>query len=124
MTLHQYAIKIGAKFIYASSGATYGLGEIGFDDIRGLPSASSQEGWQVDPEPEENLRHDELEAAIDWLFAIYDNSNIPEIALLFFAGHGLRQVKGRLTQGFLATSRANPSPAGTSELTLDERCGF
>ena len=91
------------------------LREIGFDDIRGLPSASSQEGWQVDPEPEENLRHDELEAAIDWLFAIDDNSNIPEIALLFFAGHGLRQVKGRLTQGFLATSRANPTAASTEK---------
>ncbi|QIZ72928.1 nSTAND1 domain-containing NTPase [Oxynema aestuarii] len=95
------------------------LREIGFDDIRGLPVVSTLEAWQVDAgedaEKPKQLCHDELERAIDWLFAIDDNSNIPETALLFFAGHGLRQVKGRFTQGFLATSRANPENNSTEK---------
>ncbi|MEB3825980.1 nSTAND1 domain-containing NTPase, partial [Phormidium sp. CCY1219] len=101
------------------------LREIGFDDIRRLPSASHPplskgglggdwEAWQVDSQKQ--LCHHELEQAIDWLFAISEpEKQPPEIALLFFAGHGLRQVKGHLTQGFLATSRANPESNSTEK---------
>ena len=32
MRLIEYSVKVGASFIYASSAATYGLGEKGFDD--------------------------------------------------------------------------------------------
>ncbi|MBO5713454.1 MAG: NAD-dependent epimerase/dehydratase family protein, partial [Clostridia bacterium] len=32
ISLYEYALKVGASFIYASSAATYGLGERGFSD--------------------------------------------------------------------------------------------
>ncbi|MCT7991090.1 nSTAND1 domain-containing NTPase [Laspinema olomoucense] len=84
------------------------LHEMGFDEIRGLPSPRGETGLWVDPGRDSKVSKDELENDIDWLFAIEDNSNIPEIALLFFAGHGLRYVKGSKSKGFLATSSANP----------------
>ncbi|MCT7978454.1 nSTAND1 domain-containing NTPase, partial [Laspinema olomoucense] len=84
------------------------LHEMGFDEIRGLPSPRGETGLWVDPGRDSKVSKDELENDIDWLFAIEDSSNIPEVALLFFAGHGLRYVKGRKSQGFLATSSANP----------------
>ncbi|WP_254568137.1 caspase family protein [Oscillatoria sp. HE19RPO] len=83
-----------------------GLREIGFDEIRGLPSAPPETGLWVDPE--NKLLSKELENAIEWLFAIdEDKSNIPETALLFFAGHGLRYEKGNRSKGFLATSNSS-----------------
>jgi ABC-type oligopeptide transport system ATPase subunit len=50
-----------------------------------------------------------LEAAIDQLFnPKTDNlENIPETALLFFSGHGLRRTVG-IAEGYLATSDVNP----------------
>ncbi|HIK10529.1 MAG TPA: caspase family protein [Oscillatoriaceae cyanobacterium M33_DOE_052] len=63
------------------------LREIGFDEIRGLPSpATSEAGLWVDPNPDRQVSSRELENAIEWLFAIgEDKSNIPETAFLFFA---------------------------------------
>ena len=50
----------------------------------------------------------ELEAAIIRLF--YPEGNrIPQTALLFFSGHGLRESFGPLTEGYLATSDATPA---------------
>lgn len=50
-----------------------------------------------------------LEAAINQLFnpATGNENNIPETALLFFAGHGLRRTVG-ISEGYLATSDVNP----------------
>ncbi|MCT7957532.1 nSTAND1 domain-containing NTPase, partial [Laspinema palackyanum] len=78
--------------------------ELGFE-VTGLPAASTQEAWRV--HPEKQLLTHELENAITNLFALDANVSIPETALLFFAGHGLRKVKGNLTKGFLATSRVD-----------------
>ncbi|MBO0351109.1 caspase family protein, partial [Phormidium pseudopriestleyi FRX01] len=78
--------------------------ELGFE-VTGLPCASTQEAWRV--HPEKHLLTHELEDAITNLFALDANISIPETALLFFAGHGLRKVKGTLTKGFLATSRVD-----------------
>lgn len=51
-----------------------------------------------------------LEVAINQLFnpATDNENNIPETALLFFAGHGLRRTVG-ISEGYLATSDVNPS---------------
>jgi uncharacterized caspase-like protein len=48
-----------------------------------------------------------LEAAIAQLFNPSGKS-IPDTALLFFAGHGLRKAQGEVTEGFLATSDVKP----------------
>jgi GTPase SAR1 family protein len=81
--------------------------QAGFE-VRGLPSASSQNYWQVDPT--QQLQTSELKNAIIDLFALKETSNrvtIPDTALLFFSGHGLRCDNGRLTTGYLATSRVD-----------------
>jgi WD40 repeat protein/energy-coupling factor transporter ATP-binding protein EcfA2 len=56
-----------------------------------------------------------LEAAINQLFNPDTNNEntIPETALLFFAGHGLRRTVG-ISEGYLATSDVNPG---------ENRCG-
>ncbi|HLP90765.1 MAG TPA: caspase family protein [Nostocaceae cyanobacterium] len=48
----------------------------------------------------------QLEEAIVQLFKP-EGQNIPDTALLYFSGHGLRKTKG-IQQGFLATSDVNP----------------
>jgi hypothetical protein len=45
-------------------------------------------------------------------------SSIPEMALLFFSGHGLRKEKNGITEGFLAASDTN-SNAGNLGISLD-----
>ncbi|MEO1186384.1 MAG: caspase family protein [Cyanobacteria bacterium J06636_27] len=47
-----------------------------------------------------------LEDAIVQLFM--PEGNPPDTALLYFSGHGLRKSKGRIQEGFLATSDVNP----------------
>ncbi|MCL1474345.1 eIF2A-related protein [Argonema antarcticum] len=53
------------------------------------------------------IETDELQAAIRQLFCPQGNT-IPDTALLFFAGHGLRKNQDGATEGFLATSEASP----------------
>ncbi len=53
------------------------------------------------------LKGADLQAAIRQLFCPQSNS-IPDTALLFFAGHGLRRNQDGETEGFLATSEASP----------------
>ena len=48
----------------------------------------------------------ELEDAIVQLFT--PDGKPPDTALLYFSGHGLRKSKGRIQEGFLASSDANP----------------
>ncbi|NJL61102.1 MAG: hypothetical protein HC903_03770 [Methylacidiphilales bacterium] len=49
----------------------------------------------------------QLEDAIAQLFKP-EGRNIPDTALLYFSGHGLRKSRGGIHQGFLATSDVNP----------------
>lgn len=58
-------------------------------------------------DPKKSLRTADLQAAIRQLFCPQGNS-IPDTALLFFAGHGLRRNQDGETEGFLATSEASP----------------
>jgi uncharacterized caspase-like protein len=78
--------------------------------VRRLPEVYHQEGKRgVDPNPAPaNLvTMTVLETAIAELFNPPGRS-IPDTALLFFAGHGLRKEQGGVTEGFLATSDAKP----------------
>ncbi|MBW4617266.1 MAG: SUMF1/EgtB/PvdO family nonheme iron enzyme [Desmonostoc vinosum HA7617-LM4] len=53
------------------------------------------------------VKFDTLEDAIVQLFNPV-GKNIPETALLYFIGHGLRKNRGGVTEGFLATSDVDP----------------
>jgi WD40 repeat protein len=78
--------------------------------VRRLPEVYHQEGKRgVDPNPAPaNLvTMTVLETAIAELFNPPGRS-IPDTALLFFAGHGLRKEQGGVTEGFLATSDTKP----------------
>jgi hypothetical protein len=78
--------------------------------VQRLPEVYSLEGTRgVDPNPTpQNLvTVPILEAAIAQLFNPSGKS-IPDTALLFFAGHGLRKAQADVTEGFLATSDVNP----------------
>jgi WD40 repeat protein len=78
--------------------------------VQRLPELYSPEGKRgVDPSPPpQNLvTVPILEEAIAQLFNPSGKS-IPDTALLFFAGHGLRKAQGDVTEGFLATSDVNP----------------
>ncbi|HEY9800844.1 MAG TPA: caspase family protein [Leptolyngbyaceae cyanobacterium] len=53
------------------------------------------------------VKSDTLEDAIIQLFNPV-GQNVPETALLYFIGHGLRKNRGGVTEGFLATSDVDP----------------
>jgi hypothetical protein len=57
--------------------------------------------------PKKIVKAEELKEAITNLFRP-KSERTPETALLFFAGHGLRNTKGEKPEGYLATSDANP----------------
>ena len=78
--------------------------------VRRLPEVDIPEGKRgVDPNPAPDflVTLPVLERAIAQLFNPPGKS-IPDTAVLFFAGHGLRKQQGEVTEGFLATSDANP----------------
>ncbi|MEW6496292.1 MAG: caspase family protein, partial [Cyanobacteriota bacterium] len=78
--------------------------------VQRLPEVYFPEGKRgVDrnPAPQNLVTVPILEEAIAQLFNPSGKS-IPDTALLFFAGHGLRKVQGDVTEGFLATSDVNP----------------
>lgn len=78
--------------------------------VRRLPQVYNQDGKpQVDrnPEPQKLVRGTELEEAIALLFNP-PGRHIPDTAILFFAGHGLRKHQGGVSEGFLATSDVFP----------------
>jgi len=75
--------------------------------VRRLPVTKPGEKEFVDPE--QMLTAAQLKDAIIQLFTP-ESDNRPTTALLFFAGHGLRQkINKDHYQGFLATSEANPN---------------
>jgi hypothetical protein len=78
----------------------------GFTSVRRLPEVESEGTIRVGQKTKVTLN--ELEEAIGQLFNP-SGQNLPETALLFFSGHGLRKEKGGIQEGFLATSDANPN---------------
>lgn len=55
------------------------------------------------------VRCKDVEEAIATLFnPDGDEAQVPDTALLFFAGHGLRKVRGGISEGFLAASDCDP----------------
>lgn len=82
------------------------LEEYGGFRVRRLPESIQEEQRYVDPESVK-LDADTLEDAIVQLFNPVGD-NIPETALLYFIGHGLRKERGGVTEGFLATSDVSP----------------
>ncbi|MBD2254642.1 caspase family protein, partial [Nostoc parmelioides] len=84
--------------------------------VERLPAAYNLDGsCFVDPQQQLTLK--DLETAIVQLFNPPGGS-IPDTALLFFAGHGLRKDIGGVTEGFLAASDACPV-IGQWGLSLD-----
>ncbi|QLE54214.1 caspase family protein [Nostoc sp. TCL26-01] len=84
--------------------------------VERLPAAYNQNGsCFVDPQQQLTLK--ELETAIVQLFNPPGRS-IPDTALLFFAGHGLRKDIGGVTESFLAASDTCPV-IGQWGLSLD-----
>jgi hypothetical protein len=74
-----------------------------------LPVTAQNTLLQVDakPRPEQLVKLADLKTAIAQLFNPQGN-DVPDTALLYFAGHGLREVCGGIAEGYLATSDANP----------------
>jgi CRISPR/Cas system-associated protein Csm6 len=80
----------------------------GFQVVKRLPVKDNQGLLSVDenPSPQQLVTATTLQEAIAELFNPQGN-DVPDTALLYFAGHGLRNDKG-IIEGFLATSNANP----------------
>lgn len=81
------------------------LEEYGGFRVRRLPESIQEEQRRVDPK--KLVQGDALHEAIIQLFNPVGDS-IPQTALLYFAGHGLRRNLGGVTEGFLATSDSDP----------------
>lgn len=81
------------------------LTDMGDFRVRRLPEAVKDGEVRVGQKTKISL--DELEEALVQLFTP-EGKHIPDTALLYFSGHGLRKVKGRVQEGFLATSDVNP----------------
>jgi uncharacterized caspase-like protein len=83
------------------------LEEYGGFRVRRLPESIQEEQRRVDPNPKKLVQSDDLYNAIIRLFNPIGDS-VPQTALLYFAGHGLRRNLGGVTEGFLATSDSDP----------------
>jgi hypothetical protein len=57
--------------------------------------------------PSQDVKVAQLEDALEQLF-LPDGNSIPDTALFYFSGHGLRKSGRRGSEGFLATSDADP----------------
>ncbi|MHC5760426.1 nSTAND1 domain-containing NTPase [Nostoc sp.] len=81
------------------------LEEYGDFRVRRLPETIQGEQRQVTSDG--LVKSETLEDAIIQLFNPV-GENIPETALLYFIGHGLRKNRGGVTEGFLAASDVDP----------------
>jgi len=81
------------------------LEEYGGFRVRRLPESIQEE--QRGADPKKLVQGDALYEAIIQLFNPVGDS-VPQTALLYFAGHGLRRNLGGVTEGFLATSDSDP----------------
>jgi uncharacterized caspase-like protein len=75
-------------------------------NVKRLPSIKDKENNTVRIGQKTQVSLTQLEEAIVQLFKP-EGKNIPDTALLYFSGHGLRKKRG-IQQGFLATSDVNP----------------
>ncbi|MBD2207612.1 pentapeptide repeat-containing protein [Calothrix sp. FACHB-1219] len=75
-------------------------------NVRRLPSVKDKENNTVRVGQKTSVTLTQLEDAIVQLFKP-EGKNVPDTALLYFSGHGLRKNRG-IQQGFLATSDVNP----------------
>ncbi len=75
-------------------------------NVKRLPSVKDKENNTVRVGQKTVVTLNLLEEAIVQLFKP-EGKNIPDTALLYFSGHGLRKNRG-IQQGFLATSDVNP----------------
>jgi len=75
--------------------------------VRRMPDTFTDGAWRVNenPPPMKLTKMTHLERAIELLFN--PPSDVPDTALLYFAGHGLIKERGGVREGFLATSDAN-----------------
>ncbi len=80
-----------------------------FDVIRRFPEMVKDGRRCIDPDPPSDaVSIAQLEDAIQNLFAPETVANLPDTALLFFAGHGLRENRGGIYYGYLASTESNP----------------
>jgi HEAT repeat protein/energy-coupling factor transporter ATP-binding protein EcfA2 len=77
--------------------------------VRRLPEMIEDNKRRIDPNPptEQLVTVEKLEEALGQLFNP-KGKNVPDTALFFFAGHGLRKERGGIEEGYLATSDAFP----------------
>jgi WD40 repeat protein len=76
--------------------------------VQRLPELIQNNKYKLNSE--KPVTQDELKNAISKLLHIGETRNIPDVILLYFAGHGLRKKhEDCKTEGFLATSDAYPS---------------
>ena len=73
--------------------------------VQRLPKGYDEEGKERF-EPRGTVRIDELKQAIINLFQPPIKNETPDVALLFFAGHGFVNTKGDIREGVLVTSEA------------------
>jgi WD40 repeat protein len=84
--------------------------------VQRLPVHSQDGVWRVDSHQPVTVK--DLKEAIVQLFNPPSKLSIPDTALLFFAGHGLRDNQGGVPECFLATSDCC-TPIGQWGLSLD-----
>ncbi len=73
--------------------------------VQRLPKSSNQEG-KARFVPNGLVKVNDLEKRIINLFNPPSKNEVPDVALLFFAGHGYLKEKGGIQEGFLVTSDA------------------
>lgn len=98
------------------------LTEYGGFRVRRLPAIKDKENLENDSGrvgQKKPIVLSQLEEALIQLF-LPNGEEIPDTALLFFSGHGLRKDRG-IQEGFLATSDVNPS-LGNWGLSLQWLC--
>jgi len=80
-----------------------------FDVIRRFPEIIKDGRRCIDPDPPSDaVSIAQLEDAIQNLFVPETVTNLPDTALLFFAGHGLRENRGGIYYGYLASTESDP----------------
>ncbi|MBE9257078.1 caspase family protein [Dolichospermum sp. LEGE 00246] len=82
------------------------LEQYGEFQVQRLPVINQADELQVNPQ--ELVKLEELKQTITELFHP-QSPHIPDTAVLFFAGHGLRRSGDGVTEGYLATSDTLPS---------------
>jgi energy-coupling factor transporter ATP-binding protein EcfA2 len=81
-----------------------GYGEF---NVKRLPAVKDKQNNTIRVGQKTEVTLTQLEDAIAQLFKP-EGRNIPDTALLYFSGHGLRKSRGGIHQGYLATSDVNP----------------